>query len=313
MSVNITSYGGRLGFAFRKYFPKLSFSGYLLLNSLRKKEAEDYIKKCLETNERYQPILVHIETINRCNATCSFCPANINDEKRPYSKMDYELFMKIINDLADINYRGIVCFFLNNEPFMDNRIPDMVKVARDKLPNATLTIYTNGTLLTKEKLNSIAGYVNHLRINNYNHKYELTESSKMIYEHVKQNEVHFKNTKVVIELRYSGEYLSNRAGSAPNKAESAKVMSSECILPFTDISIFPDGTIGLCSSDVHEKTNLGNVKEKHILEIFHDKKFKDVRKMIYPNRSGIDFCKNCDFMDRGARLSYFKAKLSANK
>lgn len=303
MPVTVGSYAGKLGFLSRKYLPKLSLFGFSLLHSLGSKGEIDFIKRCLTTEERYFPTIVHIETINRCNETCSFCPANKNDEKRPFKKMDYELFEKIINDLSEIDYHGMLGLYLNNEPFLDTRMVEMIKVARCKLPNAYVYLYTNGTLLTKEKLNSIAGYLDHLRVNNYNNKFELTESSKIIYEYVKNNESLFSKTLVRIDMRFNGEYLSNRAGNAPNRSDN-KTISGTCLMPFTDFNIFPDGTVGLCSSDVLAKTNYGNVGEQSILDIFHNEKFKELRKMIYPSRGNVEFCKGCDFVDRGGRIRY---------
>ena len=40
---------------------------------------------------------IGIETINRCNGKCSFCPVNIKQPQRPYAKMTDEIFNSIIN------------------------------------------------------------------------------------------------------------------------------------------------------------------------------------------------------------------------
>jgi MoaA/NifB/PqqE/SkfB family radical SAM enzyme len=269
------------------------------------KEELNYIRYCLATKEHYLPVSVDIETINRCNGTCSFCPANKHDEKRPYQKMDDALFEKILVELSGLNYSGTVSLFGNNEPFLDARMPEMLKMTRSLLTKAKIHMYTNGILLTKEKLNSVAVYIDCLRINNYSEKYELTESSKMIYEHVRQNESHFRNTEVIIDLRYNGEYLSNRAKSAPNKADSKKIITSTCLLPFSDLNIKPDGTVSLCCCDVFGKNDFGNVKDQSILEIFHGEKFKEIRKMIYPSRSNVAFCKYCDFIEKGGRAKFY--------
>ena len=47
---------------------------------------------------------IEIETVNRCNGTCSFCPVNKNQDPREYKKMPEELFKKIIKELKEINY-----------------------------------------------------------------------------------------------------------------------------------------------------------------------------------------------------------------
>ena len=43
--------------------------------------------------------IVEIETLNRCNGSCAFCPVNAHQPQRPYAKMETELFEKIIKEL----------------------------------------------------------------------------------------------------------------------------------------------------------------------------------------------------------------------
>ena len=42
------------------------------------------------------PYSIEIETVNRCNNTCSFCPVNRNNDTRPYQKMTDEFFYSLI-------------------------------------------------------------------------------------------------------------------------------------------------------------------------------------------------------------------------
>ena len=48
---------------------------------------------------------VEIETINRCNGVCAFCPVNINNDSRVFSIMQEELFEKIIDELAEMDLK----------------------------------------------------------------------------------------------------------------------------------------------------------------------------------------------------------------
>ena len=91
---------------------------------------------------------IEVETVNRCNGICPFCPVNVNEPQRPYAKMSDELFKKIINELHDMDYNGTLSLYSNNEPFIDERIIDFYKYARKMIPNARLSIFTNGSLLT---------------------------------------------------------------------------------------------------------------------------------------------------------------------
>ena len=93
---------GRLGWEMQKRFPGFSADSYLKLQFLtRGKSQKRYIEYFLNKEEVPQPLVVNLETINRCNSTCSFCTANKNAEKRPYKRMEDELFYKIIDQLHD--------------------------------------------------------------------------------------------------------------------------------------------------------------------------------------------------------------------
>lgn len=60
---------------------------------------------------------VEIETINRCNGNCSFCPVSRKSDTRKMAKMSRNLFVNIIDQLGDIDYKGKLALFSNNEPF----------------------------------------------------------------------------------------------------------------------------------------------------------------------------------------------------
>ncbi len=92
MSIKIHNFMGRLGWNMRKYFPQLSSNAYLKLQFSRRRKLQDqYIDYFLSSEEPPKPLVVNIETINRCNSTCAFCTANIYAEKRPLMKIDDDL------------------------------------------------------------------------------------------------------------------------------------------------------------------------------------------------------------------------------
>ena len=113
-----------------------------------RKYVNGYTKEMGDKEE--QPIfeLIELETVNRCNSGCSFCPVNKKSDTREYCRMTDELFEKIIGELADLDYSYRLGLYSNNEPFLDEDIIQRVKYAREKLPKAFLEIYTNATLLT---------------------------------------------------------------------------------------------------------------------------------------------------------------------
>ena len=128
MSVRISTYAGKLGWMARKYLPFISSDVYLKFQYIkRRKVSQKYIEYFCNSEKKPQPLNILIETINRCNSTCSFCAANRNDECRPFCRMEEDLFKKIVSQIADWDYSGYISLFANNEPFMDTRIIEFHK------------------------------------------------------------------------------------------------------------------------------------------------------------------------------------------
>ena len=83
-----------------------------------------------------------IETVSACQQRCYFCP--VSTAPRPVTRMPTELFDAILAQLAKI--RTVEGIFLNhyNEPFLDTRLPDMVRsIVRE---NLKVAINTNGAV-----------------------------------------------------------------------------------------------------------------------------------------------------------------------
>lgn len=303
MPIKIHNYAGWFGWNMRKYFPKLASEAYLKLQFVtRRKQQQQYINYFLNHDTVPHPNVVNIETINRCNNTCSFCTANKDAEQRPFAKMEDSMYKSIIDQLRDWNYKGRLTLYGNNEPWMDTRIVEMHKYAREQLPDVHIFMSTNGILLTIEKLEAIAPYINELIINNYCMDMKLFPHIKEIYEYVKQNESKFVNLDIKIQMRYLKEVLTNRAGSAPNKKATEKVIKETCLMPFTDMWIIPDGRLGICCCDNFEVTELADLKTTPLPEAWNTKRYQDLRNLVKTGRQNYPFCRHCDFIDAGLRM-----------
>lgn len=303
MSVKYHNFGGVIGWNLQKYFPNLSSDSYLKLQrSTRNKLQQEYIDYFLSTDEPPMPLVVNLETINRCNSTCSFCTANKNAEKRPYRRMEDSLFYSIIDQLADWGYTGHLTLYGNNEPFLDTRIVEFHKYCREKLPHSFIFLSSNGLLLTVDKVKEIIPYVNQLIINNYCRDMKLHDNVKEIYEYAKSHPEEFKDVELLIQMRYMDAVLSNRAGSAPNKTNDVKIIRETCLMPYTDMFIFPDGRMGICCCDNFETTTLADLTKTPLKEAWNSPEYRKLRKDIRTSRADYAFCKYCDFIDAGLRM-----------
>ncbi len=125
----------------------------------------DFINNWYNTKPLFTEI--EIETINRCNGLCLDCSCNRSSDKRKFKLMDHALFTNIIDQLSELNFNGVLRLFSNNEPLLDKRIYDLVKYAKTTVPNAKVSLTTNGTLLTLNNFQKLIADLDSLIIDCY--------------------------------------------------------------------------------------------------------------------------------------------------
>lgn len=263
---------------------------------------ESYNEKVKYVARNSKLLFIEIETHNRCNNNCSFCPVSVGNDIREYKQMSEELFLKIINNLEDLKYCNALSLFSNNEPFLDSRMIKFLKLAKERLPNAYHYIYTNGSVLTPELFIEAEKYLDLIVIDNYNDSLELNGPVKKIYELFENNRAY--KDKVRIDIRKKTEILSSRGGEAPNRKDSLKTIKNLCVLPFVQLIIRPDGKISLCCNDAYGKMTLGDINKDKIEDIWNGEKYNEVRANIIKGRSYIDLCKCCDASPGHIDISY---------
>ncbi|MBO4808559.1 MAG: SPASM domain-containing protein [Lachnospiraceae bacterium] len=314
MSIKISSFLGRFGYEARRIAPNLAAAAYLKLQfATRSHDGDAFCKWFVEQDQVPMPQVVNIETINRCNSTCSFCPASVKCEKRPLCKISDDLYHSIIDQLADWGYEGHLTLYGNNEPLLDTEIVERHRYAREKLPKSFIFMSTNGLILTLDKIRELQPYLDQLIINNYAHEYKLHKNVQEIYDYIKAHPAEFEDLEIIIQMRYLGEVLTNRAGAAPNKQATEKVYTQTCLLPYTDLWITPNGKVGICCCDSLEVTDFGDVSTTPVKEVWEGPKLQGLRKAIVEGRHKYPFCKNCDFIDAGFRTDMIKLVMKGDQ
>lgn len=236
---------------------------------------------------------VEIETYNKCNGICSFCPVNkYNDTRKPVLMEEY-IFKKIINDLEELKYSDRIALYSNNEPLLDLRIFDFSRYMREHLPKARIHMFTNGTLFTMDKFLRLIPFLDELIIDNYTEDLSLIKPVQEIKDFCEKNPKYIK--KVSIVLRKPHEFLSTRGGDAPNRKIKKKSTECSCTLPFQQLVIRPTGEVSLCCNDPLGKCTMGNLREESILEVWHGEKYSHLRKKLACGREYVKHCQYCDF------------------
>ena len=241
---------------------------------------------------------IEIETRTRCNSACSFCGASVLADKRADLRMPEEMFEKIISELSLIQFAGRIHFFINNEPLLDPRLADLIKIAKARVPLAKTEVQTNGL-----KLNVINGReilsagLDVLYINNYSDEGKVPLGVQKFLEEVAPD---FPKVQIIFSMRKLNETLFNRAGTAPNATSLSEMISIPCTLPFTDLVITANGKVAICCQDLEFEEVMGNINSATLMQIWSGPAFKKIRNHLKNgDRSVSRFCKGCDF--RGFR------------
>ncbi len=234
---------------------------------------------------------VQIETVNRCNGECSFCPVNKFLDSRKFAKMDEKVFSKIINELSEVDYNKSLALFSNNEPLIDKRIFKFAKEAREKLPHAHIYIFTNGTLLSVDNCKELAMYLDKIIIDNYTDRLLIPKNLMEIMKECEKDA--FLNQIVELHMRKQTEILNTRAGQSPNNT-SKRIRKIACEMPFTQLIIRPTGEVSLCCNDALGKMTLGDVSKERIMDIWESEYYSKLRHIITYQPERIELCKYCD-------------------
>lgn len=275
------------------------------------------------------PKVALIDNVNFCNLRCSMCDYKNIHKYRKKQKMPFDLYTKIIDELAenDKNIRIWNIFF--GDPFLCKDMPKRIKYAKNK-GMTDVVLNTNGMLMDYDSAvkyidagldalyvgidASTSDTYNKIRVGgNY---YEVVDNVLMYREllesHGNGNQTLFvqfvvsdlnefevddftnfwkkENVNVKIRPKVSWGGLI----TAENLKDNSEIERKPCFWLMNTINICSDGRVALCSVDLHCQVPSGNVKTQTIKEIWEDK-LAAYREMQLTGKFDElpDFCKNC--------------------
>lgn len=266
----------------------------LLHDAKRRRYTSDFLarkKPPLFTN-------IQLETVNRCNGGCSFCPVNRHDDPRRATRMPEGLFQSFVRQLSALDYDKIFGFFSNNEPLLDKRLPAFAEEARKRLPKATISTVTNGTLLTVDLFRRLMPSLNTVIVNDYNSAPGLNPNIKEVRDYclTPEGQKLIAGKQVLIEMRNPSRVLGSRGGDAPNRNAVTRPIKALCLCFFRQFIVRPDGGISQCCNDALGQVTMGDLNDATAEEIWRDAPFVAARRtMVDEGRAAIPLCAKCDF------------------
>lgn len=263
---------------------------------------------------------IEIEIFSFCNRKCWYCPNSFIDRHSENKYMQEELYKKILADLKEIEYKGIISYSRYNEPLADKILLERLKMAREACPGAILRTNTNGDYLNRTYLDLLAeAGMNEIAVQCYVEKG--TEFSIKTY----QERLDKLLTKLEIDGYIMTEYdTENRFCTkleysrmdvyfdyfnfetfATNRGESldsvvGKERQTSCMIPFKNLYIDYNGSYMICCnmrSDIesHIPYIIGDANKDSISDVFMGKKMIEFRKKVGKEKIVLPACKTCSF------------------
>lgn len=232
---------------------------------------------------------VDIEINTSCNRRCSCCPNSIFDRGLIENEqlMPKELFYKIIDDLAEIDYAGMVCPHWFGEPLLDKRLVEFIDYIRKRLPRAYIAIFTNGDYLTFKRYIEL--------VNVGVDEFCVTQHGSTTPLGIKDLKIHFESPKLFpVPVKY---WVFDESTPLDNDGGLVDVQITNpvpcCLRYVPTIVINYEGYVVQCSTDYLKSNTFGHVKNEKIQDIWFSQPFKnhrmDIRKMEFRKPR----CKKC--------------------
>jgi len=216
---------------------------------------------------------IDIELNSDCNLRCHYCPNR--DHYRGQNYMPESMFLKIIDELAEIDFSGRVTPSLYGEPLLHPSIVPYMYHVRELLPKATIVMFTNGVKLDQEMYDSIVDSVDQFRVTKHA-DYDITAAGGKMF-------VRDFNQDVV---------LSNRCGLIDHP--QAKSFHKACWGLTGQSFINYKGDFLLCCNDFHGEKPFGNVGNDRLVNLWAGYEFNKIKSEMKEGHFSLDICQRCN-------------------
>lgn len=270
-----------------------------------------------------RPRCIQLETVTKCNARCEFCPQN--EIVRDPARMPEATWKKIVDDTRGwgVTYRP----FLTNEPFVDKRMPEIVRYIKENDPTARVEFNTNGELVTEELGAALlAAGVDIMRFSIDGLSRQTYEPSRLgvdfdkvmartqrflelwdeggyrdrVFTEVRMIEVPENRHEIEAYREFWGprcsEVLITQLYQWPWTGQAREdVVRKPCLKVLDEMFFYSNGNATICCWDVHERAVIGNVLERSVAEIWEGYAAGCLRALLDDGRRDlIQLCSRCN-------------------
>ncbi|MCK9455423.1 radical SAM/SPASM domain-containing protein [Sulfurimonas sp.] len=269
---------------------------------------------------------VNFDICTFCNHKCTFCsnsdPRTIKEQT---TLKDFDKVMRNVAKYVEISELGLSA---KGEVLVNKEFARIIKSSKEDFKIPYVYFSTNGALLDEKRaieileagVDSIKFSINAVDAKSY-HSVHLVDDFDTVIKNFKNllklKRERFKTLKVtissVIDLDKESlvesfkeligkdfELVDDVAVYAItytpkfNKVSSEQKVTKKCSIPFNELYINSDGSLGLCCKDYFDAVNFGSLLENDFMDVYNSKEFLEIREMhqksLFPDNH---LCKNC--------------------
>ena len=272
------------------------------------------------------PKKVNFDICTFCNHKCTFC--SNSDPRTIKEQTSLDEFKKVMQNVAkyiEITELGLSA---KGEVLVNKEFADIIRAAKEEFHIPYVYFSTNGALLDKKKaievleagIDSIKFSINALNKEEYKRVHQVDDFDAVIQNFkdlLKLKKERFKNLKVTIssvidmnkedlvkafkeligeDLIHVNDIFVYAITYTPKFEEvsSSQKVTKKCSIPFNELYINSDGSLGLCCKDYFDSVNFGSLLDNDFMDVYDSKEFKEIRQMHqmseFPDNH---LCKNC--------------------
>ena len=206
--------------------------------------------------------LIQVQTVSGCNGNCVFCPSSYSWMKKHPGKMSDEDYVLVLERIRDFqpDFDGQFCPYLMNEPTLDEKLVERIKLVFEYFPKCCVEISTNAMKLTPKLAEELVEVIT---------KYDKTGRSHIWISHHAINketyETLMRRKNYAQTLNNIIEYLMINDGQIPTILRGSGASTDGSLIYFTEkeyhdywVNIFKENAL-----------NPANVKVDYFL--FHNR------------------------------------------
>jgi radical SAM protein with 4Fe4S-binding SPASM domain len=257
---------------------------------------------------------------------------------RRTSVMDMSLFKTIIDDCVPLGFNLVNLNFFN-EPLLDPLLFDRIAYAKSK--GLTVSMFTNGTLLTMDKIAkllpssidmvviSIDGVTKDayekIRVGSDFHKvvrntFNCLDARKTSLSHKPLIQLNMAvtsdNVDEVQAFQSFWHCYTDNLEVCPDKTQTflpknlrvATRYAFPCKLLWDELIVTSDGRVPLCCMDYNASIELGDLSKQSLKDVLQSETLKNVRNLHLQGRGNeINVCKHCDALYVSSAIRWLRA------